>query len=70
MTDNLTVEEAISDSLITLVNNADGIDQRTFAAFLETAARAQADRFNGVPNRFATRARESSKDCVAPPEFA
>lgn len=35
MTESLTIQEAIADSLIALVNAADGIDQRSFAKLLE-----------------------------------
>ncbi|WP_161974256.1 hypothetical protein [Rhizobium deserti] len=44
MTNSLTVDEAIADSLIALVNAADGIDQRSFAALLKAEARCQSVR--------------------------
>ncbi|MGA1830580.1 hypothetical protein [Rhizobium wenxiniae] len=39
MTESLTIQEAIADSLIALVNAADGIDQRSFAELLEAESR-------------------------------
>lgn len=39
MTENLTISEAIADNLIALVNAADGVDPRSFAQLLESAAR-------------------------------
>jgi len=44
MTETFTLQEAIADNLIGLVNAADGIDSRSFAEFLEAAARRQAER--------------------------
>ncbi|MBW9116898.1 hypothetical protein JNB88_25065 [Rhizobium cauense] len=44
MTESFTLQEAIADNMIGLVNAADGIDRRCFAEFLEAAARRQAER--------------------------
>ncbi|KQQ38861.1 hypothetical protein ASG19_07590 [Rhizobium sp. Leaf306] len=63
MTESLTVQEAIADSLIALVNAADGIDQRSFAEFLVSEARRQSTR--SEPH-----ARLSSKVCNAQLQFA
>lgn len=49
MTESLTIQEAIADSLVALVNAADGIDQRSFAEFLEAEASRLAKRSQGVP---------------------
>lgn len=58
MTESLTVQEAIADSLIALVNAADGIDQRSFAEFLEGAARRLTEQQRGLRHTL-----QPSKDC-------
>jgi len=44
MTESFTLQEAIADDMIALVNEADGIDRLWFAEFLEIAAQKQAER--------------------------
>lgn len=63
MTESLTVQEAIADSLIALLNAADGIDERSFAEFLVSEARRQS-------TRSVSQTRLPSRDCNAQLQFA
>jgi hypothetical protein len=64
MTESLTIQEAIADSLIALVNAADGIDQRSFAELLEAVSLRLAKRSRSGPQT-----RRSSMDTDSQLQF-